>query len=140
MRLLPSACVSEELAEADVAASDEGAHTARLGERQRLVVVGLSTRGIETVGMGCDVAEQVQRMGGESGVTLRNFDRTAAQASRLVEPVEPQTSATQRVVAPGAMEGDPLLRLTLESGRTVRLYPRNGQQRASIRCRRKQAS
>jgi hypothetical protein len=61
LRLLPFACLSEEFAEAKVAAGDEGAHAARLGERQRLAVVGLATLGIEPVGMGCDVAKQVQR-------------------------------------------------------------------------------
>src|SRR5262245_41514796 len=65
--------------------------------------------------MARDVAEQVQRMGREPGVTLRAFDRAVAQASRRVEPVEPQTGATERVVAPDTLDQDtPLLRLTLE--------------------------
>src|SRR5262245_57785339 len=114
LRLLPFACVSGELAKAEVAAGDEGAHAARLGERKRLAVVDLAALGIEPVGMGCDVTEQVLRMGGEPGVTLRDFEPAVAEASRLVEPVEPQTCATQRVVAPGAMEGDSPRRLTLE--------------------------
>jgi hypothetical protein len=67
LRLPPFACVSGELAEAEVAAGDEGAHAAWLGERQRLAVVGLAALGIEPVGMGCDVAKQVQRMGAEPG-------------------------------------------------------------------------
>jgi hypothetical protein len=43
-----------------VAVGDERAHAAGLGERQRLMVVGLAALGIEPVGMGGDVAEQVQ--------------------------------------------------------------------------------
>ena len=89
MRLPPFACVSGELAEAEVAAGDQRAHAAWLGEGQRLAVVGLATLGIEPVGMGCDVAKQVQRMGGKPGVTLRGFDPAVAQTLRLVEPVQP---------------------------------------------------
>jgi hypothetical protein len=46
-----------EPAETEVAVGDEGAHAARLGERQRLAVVGFAALGIEPVGMGRDVAE-----------------------------------------------------------------------------------
>ena len=67
---------------------DERAHAARLGERQRLSVVGLAALGIEPVGMDGDVGEQVQRTGLEPGVTRRGFDRTVTQAARLNEPTE----------------------------------------------------
>ena len=63
LRLLALARAPVELAEAEVAVGDERAHAARLGERQRLAVVGLAALGIEPVGMGRDVAEQVQRIG-----------------------------------------------------------------------------
>ena len=96
--LLALAGAPVELAEAEVAVGDEGAHAARLGERQRLAVVGLAALGIEPVGMGRDVAEQVQRMGREPGVRRRGFDRAVAQAPRLVEPAEQQSGTTQRVV------------------------------------------
>ena len=99
-RLLVLAGAPVELAEAEVAVGDERAHAARLGERQCLAVVGLAALGIEAVGMGRDVAEQVQRMGREPWSTRREFDRAVAQASRLVEPAEQQTGATQRVVGP----------------------------------------
>ena len=78
LRLLPFASASGELAEAEVAAGDEGPHAARFGERQSLAVVGLAALGIEPVGVGCDVAEQMLRMGGEPGVTLRGFDGAVA--------------------------------------------------------------
>ena len=48
---------------------DQRAHAARLGERQRLAIVSLAALGVEPVGMGRDVAEQMQRMGGEPGLT-----------------------------------------------------------------------
>src|SRR6266849_8902295 len=71
--LLALARAPVELAEAEVTMGDERAHAARLGERQRLAVVGLAALGIEPVGMGRDVAEQVQRMGYESGVARRGL-------------------------------------------------------------------
>jgi hypothetical protein len=46
---------------------DERAHPARLGEGQRLAVVGLAALDIDPVGVGRDVAEQVQSMGREPG-------------------------------------------------------------------------
>jgi hypothetical protein len=73
---------------------DEGAHAARLGQGQCLAVVGLAALGIEPVGVGRDVAEQVQLMGRESGMTPRGFDRAVTQALCLVEPVEQQTGPT----------------------------------------------
>jgi len=42
-----------------VAVGDERAHAERLGEPERLAVVGVAALGIEPVGMGRDVAEQV---------------------------------------------------------------------------------
>ena len=83
-----------ELPEAEVAVGDERAHAARLGEGQRLAVVGLAALGIESVGMGRDVTEQVQLRGRESGMTRRGFDRAVTQALGLVEPVEQQTGPT----------------------------------------------
>jgi len=66
-RLLTLACVSVELAEAEVAVGDEGAHAARLGESQRFSVLELGAVWIESVDMGCDIAEQLQRVGGGPG-------------------------------------------------------------------------
>ena len=57
-----------ERAEAAVTVGSEGPHAARLGERQGLAVAGLGALGVEPVGMGRDVAEQVKRPGGEPGV------------------------------------------------------------------------
>ena len=76
--------------------------------------MGLAALGIEAVGMGRDVAEQVQRMGREPGVTREGFDRAVGQAPRLVEPAEQQTGPTQRVVVPAAMVDESPRRLTLE--------------------------
>src|SRR4029453_6483929 len=81
--------------------SDEGAHSPWLGERQRLMVVSLAAVGVEPVGMHREVAEQVQRMGREAGVTRRGCERAVAQALRLVEPTEEETGVTQREAGPG---------------------------------------
>jgi hypothetical protein len=83
---LPLAGAPVELAEAEVAVGDGRAHAARLGERQRLAVVSLAALGIEAIGMGRDVAEQVQRMRHGSWARTRIFDRAGAQTPRLVEP------------------------------------------------------
>src|SRR6266849_4307477 len=91
LRLLPLARAPRELAEAEVAVGDERAHAAWLGERQRLAVVSLAALGIEPVGMGRDVAEQVQRMGREPWMTRGEFDCAVAKALGLVEPAEQQT-------------------------------------------------
>ena len=60
-----------ELAEAEVAVGDARAHAARFG--QRLAVVRLGAPRIEPIGMGGNVAEQVQSMGLPPGVTGREF-------------------------------------------------------------------
>jgi hypothetical protein len=75
LRLRALACTSIELAQAEVAVRDERAHAARLGESQRLAVVGLAALAVEAVGMGCDVSEQVPRMGREAGLTRRGLER-----------------------------------------------------------------
>ena len=81
-------------AQAKVAVSHEGTHSPWLGERQRFTVLGLAAHGVEPVGMGRDVAEQVPRMGREAGVTRRGCECAIAQALRLVEPTEEETCAT----------------------------------------------
>jgi len=113
LRLLSVACAPVELGEAEVTVGDEGTHAPRLGEGQRLVIVGLAALGIEPVGMGRDVAEQVQRMGRIPKVTRREFDGAVTQALRLVEPAEPQTGATQRAVGPADIVNDSPRRVTL---------------------------
>jgi hypothetical protein len=57
VRFLLSARPPVELAEAEVAVGNEGAHASGLGERQRLAVVGLTVLRVEPVGMRRDVAE-----------------------------------------------------------------------------------
>jgi len=91
LRLLALAGAPVEFAEAEVAVGNEGAHAARLGERQRVAVVGLAALGIEVVGMGRDVAEQVQRMGRVPRVRRRSFDGAVTQAPGLVDVANQQT-------------------------------------------------
>jgi len=57
-----------------------------LGEGQRPAVVDLAGLGIETIGMGRDVAEQVQRVGDEAAIDGSGFDHEVTEASRLLEP------------------------------------------------------
>jgi len=56
----------------------ERAQAARLGQRQRSLVVGLAPFGIEPVRVGRDVAEQVQRTGRPPGVRRSMFERAVA--------------------------------------------------------------
>src|SRR5262249_46475643 len=99
-RLLALARARAQLPEAEVAVGDERAQAARLGEGQRLAVVGLAALGIEPVGMGRDVTEQVERMGREPGVTRRELHRAVAEALRVVETAEHQRGSTQPYIEP----------------------------------------
>src|SRR5215475_9781585 len=76
--LLVLAGALAQLPEAEVAVGDERAHAARLGEGQRLAVVGLAALCIEPVGMGRDVTEQVECMGRVPGLTGRGLHRAVA--------------------------------------------------------------
>src|SRR5262245_35438069 len=95
LRLLALAGAPVELAEAEVAVGDEGAHAARLGEGQGLAVMGLTPLRIESFGVDCDVAEELLGMRGEPRMMRRAFDRAVTKAPRLVETAEQETSATQ---------------------------------------------
>src|SRR5215468_6362198 len=87
-------------AEAKVAVGDERAHAVRLREGQRPSVVCCAAFSIEPAGMGCDVTEKVQRMGGKAGLALSGFNRAIAEAPRIIEPTEQQTGTTQRMIGP----------------------------------------
>ena len=112
--LLALACAGVELAEAEVAVGDEGAHAARLGQRQRLAVVSLAGLGVEAVAMGRDVAEQVQNVGHQPLPTRREFDRAVDQTSRIIEPAEHQTGPSQSMVGYAELQDPFPRRLTLE--------------------------
>src|SRR5260370_37240565 len=92
--LLLLLCTLIELAKAEVAGGDEGAHAARPGERQRLARVSLAALGIEPVGGGRDGAVQVQGMRREDAMLQGGFDRAVGQTPRLVEQPELRGAAT----------------------------------------------
>src|SRR5215475_13751665 len=91
MRLLALVRAAVEPAEAEVAVGNERAHAARLGEGQRLGVVGLSALTIELIRMSGEVTEQMSRMGCESRETRGGFERALAQMLCLAEPTQQQT-------------------------------------------------
>src|SRR5262245_31005523 len=103
-----------ELAEAEVAVGDQGAHATRLSEGQRFAIVTFTACGVEPVGMSCDVAQQVQRMGRAPRLTRTSFDCTVAEALRLTDLAEEQTGATKAVVAPTAIVDTPTRPVPLE--------------------------
>lgn len=86
----------------------------QLGEGQRLPIVGYPAFGIKPVRMGRDVAEQIERMGCETRLAMRGFDRPICQAPRLVKLVEQQTSTTYCAVGPAAMADDASRHLMFE--------------------------
>jgi hypothetical protein len=92
--LLAFARAPVELAEAEVAVRDEGAHGARFSEREGLTIIGLAALCVEAFCVDGDVAAQVQGMGRESALRGRSFDCAVGQVSSLVEPVEQQTGAS----------------------------------------------
>src|SRR5262249_46777206 len=103
-----------ELAQAEMAVSDERAHAVQLGERHCLPVVSCTAFGFEPIGVGRDIAEKAERMGLEARIAPGGLHRTTGQAPRLPESTEQQIGATQRVVGPAAMADESPCRLTLE--------------------------
>jgi hypothetical protein len=61
-----------------------------LSECQRLKILGCTAFGIELVGMGRDVTEQVPRIRCKARETLGGFDCAFAKAARFVEPTKQQ--------------------------------------------------
>jgi hypothetical protein len=103
-----------EGAETKVAMGDEGSHAAGLGELECLTVVSLAVLGVESIGMGRNVAMQVQRMCREARMARREFDRAVAQAARIVGSAEQQGRPTEHVVEPREMSYDFRRRETLD--------------------------
>src|SRR5262245_17547104 len=113
--LLTCGLVQIKLAEAEVTVGDEGAHPSRLGDGQRLPVVGLAPFCIEAVGMASGVTEEVQRMGRKSRLAGREFDRAVAQAPRVVEPPQHQRSLARPRVEPSESADVSARGVTLET-------------------------
>src|SRR5262249_13805449 len=113
-RLFALARARAQLPEAEVAVGDERAHAARLGEGQRLAVMGLAALGIEPGGVGRDVTYQVERVGRVPGLMRRGLHRAVAQASRVVETAEHQRGSTQPPIGRSEKADVPPCGLTLE--------------------------
>jgi hypothetical protein len=91
----------------------------QFGECKRLPVVGRAAFGIDPIGMGRDVAQQVQRMGRKARLMLRRFNGARSQTPRVVQPAEHQTGAPRRVVSPAGMANDALRRLVFNEQLTL---------------------
>ena len=68
LRILALAGAAVDLAETEVAVSDQRAHAVALRQRQRVAVVADAALVVEPVGIGRDIAEQMVGMGGETGL------------------------------------------------------------------------
>src|SRR4029077_20185421 len=96
------------LGEAEMAMGDQRAHAVALRQRQRVAVMADAALVVETVGMGCDIAEQMVGVGGEAGLMRRCLEGAPPQPARWVDPAEPQQSAADRMIGPAAMADDAL--------------------------------
>jgi hypothetical protein len=77
--LLELARAPVELPQTEATVGNERPHAPGLAERQGAAL------GVEPVGMGCDLTEQTQRMGGDATGAC---DRAFSQTPRLVQPPE----------------------------------------------------
>jgi hypothetical protein len=78
------------------------------------MIMTFAAPGIELIGLGRDIAEQVPRMGLEPGLGRTEFERAVAETPGLVTPAELQTSARQRAIEPGERRKDSARRQTLQ--------------------------
>ena len=62
LRILGFAGAAMDPAETEIAVSDQRAHAVALRQRQRVAVVADAALMVETVGLGCDIAEQMVSM------------------------------------------------------------------------------
>ena len=80
-----------ELAQTEVAVSDQRAHAVALCERQRLAVVAdAALMASNRSACGRNIAEQMVGVGGEAGLARRRFDGALRKVARFVELAEQQ--------------------------------------------------
>ena len=79
------------MAKTEMTVGDERAHAEPLRERQCLAILRLAALGIELIRVGCDVAEQVQRMGGEAGCDEQNSS-AVGETPRVITLADLQAS------------------------------------------------
>src|SRR5262249_61383157 len=104
--VLRHAGAAVKLTQAKVAVGDERPHAACLGERQSLPIVSFAAFGVEPVGMGRNISEQMQRMRRKARQALRGFDRANGQAPGFVELAEELARSAQRAIGPTPMLAD----------------------------------
>ena len=87
-----------ELAEAEVAVGDEGAHTASGRDAQCLLVPPYTPIWVPLLRVAREFSEQVQRIGKER-VEWRQCERPIGEAPSLIEPLQQETRTPKQVVA-----------------------------------------
>ena len=92
----------------------EWAHAVLFRERKSLPIMTCAALRIKLAGVGCYLAKEVQRMSRNGRVALGKLKRSSCQALRILELVEPQTGATDRMVAPAAVPDNAPRRLAFE--------------------------
>ena len=89
-----------------MAMCNEGTHPARLGQRQRPAVVGLTLFDVELAGMGRQVTEQMQRVGRETRMGLRIFKGKTHKPLCVIEPAQKEGGTSQpSIVHASLVEG-----------------------------------
>ncbi len=86
-----------DLAQTAMTVRDEPPPAARIGQRERLLIAGLAAVSVEAIGMGGDVAEQVQGIGPKAEVTSRGCSRCRSPRETLCPsslPKPPENSLT----------------------------------------------
>jgi len=63
-------------------------HTLLLRECEGFPIMRDGVLGIEPAGAGCDIAEQMLRMGGEARLLPRGFERAFGKAQCIVKPIK----------------------------------------------------
>ena len=107
MRLMTIARAPVELAETEVTVGDEGAHAARLGERQRFPVGRLGLLNIGGTGVGMDFGQREQRprltptrllLSGEVERLVHVLSSFVETAREEIDPAQPRGAAMHQVV------------------------------------------
>src|SRR5262245_16051748 len=94
-----------EFAKPRMAMGNEGTHASRLGQRQRLAVVGLTPCGVDLTRKGREVAQQMQRVSRETRLGWGVLERKIAKPSCIIESAEKECRTSQpSIVHAGLVE------------------------------------
>jgi hypothetical protein len=100
LRLVALARAPVEPFETQVAVDGEGAHAARFGEGQRVVILSLGALGIEPIRMTRDGAQQLQSLDCSTRVAGKGLNDVVGQPLRLVKAAERESGRNRTSSSP----------------------------------------